>query len=163
MTRGRTGRLKSPAGSCEEAGMSRRSPRRLVALSSLALWACSSPAPAPAAGAAAKAEPAKAEPAKVEDAGDPSLPAELSEEELREVLEPLKTAVRQTCNGIDRASERVEVELTIAGKTGAVSHTVVRHDGGNPPLGACVAKELARGTFKKVRKATTRTVVAINF
>lgn len=141
--------------------MSRRPARSLLALSSLALWACSSPAPTPAAGEATKAAPAKVEPA--EEAGDPSLPAELTEEELREVLEPLKTAVRQTCNGIDRASERIEVELTISGKSGAVSHTVVRHDGGNPPLGACVAKELARGTFKKVRKATTRTVVAINF
>ncbi len=141
--------------------MSRRPSRSLVALSSLALWACSSPAPTPAASEPAKAAPAKVEPA--EEAGDPSLPAELSEEDLREVLEPLKTAVRQTCNGIDRASERIEVELTISGKSGAVSHTVVRHDGGNPPLGACVAKELARGTFKKVRKATTRTVVAINF
>ena len=141
--------------------MSRRPARSLLALSSLALWACSSPAPTPTAGAPVKAEPAKVEPA--EDAGDPSLPAELTDEDLREVLDPLKTAVRQTCNGIDRASERIEVELTISGKSGAVSHTVVRHDGGNPPLGACVAKELARGTFKKVRKATTRTVVAINF
>lgn len=141
--------------------MSRRPARSLLALSSLALWACSSPAPTPTAGAPAKAEPAKVEPA--EDAGDPSLPAELTDEDLREVLDPLKTAVRQTCNGIDRASERIEVELTISGKSGAVSHTVVRHDGGNPPLGACVAKELARGIFKKVRKATTRTVVAINF
>lgn len=141
--------------------MSRRPARSLLALSSLALWACSSPAPTPTAGAPAKAEPAKVEPA--EDAGDPSLPAELTDEDLREVLDPLKTAVRQTCNGIDRASERIEVELTISGKSGAVSHTVVRHDGGNPPLGACVAKELARGVFKKVRKATTRTVVAINF
>jgi len=141
--------------------MSRRPARSLLALSSLALWACSSPAPTPTAGAPAKAEPAKVEPA--EDAGDPSLPAELTDEDLREVLDPLKTAVRQTCNGIDRASERIEVELTISGKSGAVSHTVVRHDGGNPPLGACVAKELARGTFKRVRKATTRTVVAINF
>lgn len=141
--------------------MSRRPARSLLALSSLALWACSSPAPTPTAGAPVKAEPAKVEPA--EDAGDPSLPAELTDEDLREVLDPLKTAVRQTCNGIDRASERIEVELTISGKSGAVSHTVVRHDGGNPPLGACVAKELARGVFKKVRKATTRTVVAINF
>lgn len=141
--------------------MSRRPARSLLALSSLALWACSSPAPTPTAAAPAKAEPVKVEP--VEDAGDPSLPAELTDEDLREVLDPLKTAVRQTCNGIDRASERIEVELTISGKSGAVSHTVVRHDGGNPPLGACVAKELARGIFKKVRKGTTRTVVAINF
>jgi hypothetical protein len=141
--------------------MSRRPARSLLALSSLALWACSSPAPTSTAAAPAKAEPAKVEP--VEDAGDPSLPAELTDEDLREVLDPLKTAVRQTCNGIDRASERIEVELTISGKSGAVSHTVVRHDGGNPPLGACVAKELARGIFKKVRKGTTRTVVAINF
>lgn len=142
--------------------MSLGSRHRLVALSSLALWACSSPAPAPAGEPPpVKAEPAAAAP--VEKAGDPSLPAELTEAELREVLEPLKVAVRQTCNGIDRAKERVEVELTIAGRTGAVSHTTVRHDGGNPALGSCVAKELARATFKPTRKATTRTLVAINF
>lgn len=130
--------------------------RRLsLVLSVSVLSACSAPAAAPAVAAA----PAKAEAA---EPAPEQLPG-LSDEQLREVLEPLKEPVRQTCNGIDRASEHVEVELTIAGKSGAVTHTVVRQDGGNAPLGACVAKELARATFPTARRPSTRTVVAINF
>ncbi len=136
--------------------MSQGSRRLVLALCLLAPSACSSPAAAPA--VASAPAPAKAAPAEVAD----DLPG-LSDEAIKGVLDPLKDPVRQTCNGIDRASEHVEVELTIAGKSGAVTHTVVRQDGGNAALGACVAKELARATFPTARRPSTRTVVAINF
>lgn len=91
------------------------------------------------------------------------LPAELTSEDLREVLEPLKVDVRHTCKGVARAKERVEVELTIAGPSGAVKHASVSLDGGNPELASCVANELSRAVFKPTRKAVTRTTVGINF
>lgn len=138
--------------------MSSGSLRSILALS-IVVAACSSPA-APSTGQVAAAAPKLEAKAAPEPGSD--LP-ELSEADLKAVVEPAKVAARQTCNGIDRGGERVEVELTIAGKSGAVSHTSVWHDGGNPALATCVANELARVVFKPSRKASTRTAVTVTF
>lgn len=131
-----------------------------------ALAACSSP-PGPTQGdapPAVKADPGEREEVALASNAAPSeLPAELTADELREVLEPVKVDVRHTCKGMARTRERVEVELTIAGASGAVTHTNVSLSGGNPELAACVAGELARAKFKPTRKAVTRTTVAVNF
>lgn len=123
--------------------------------------ACSSPASAPAEKSADKpkegAVVAAASPAPRAE------PAGLSAEELKEVLEPAKVAARQTCRAVSRGGERVEVELTIAGSTGSVSHTSVWQDAGNPGLASCVAGELGRVKFKPSQRASTRSPVAIQF
>lgn len=91
------------------------------------------------------------------------LPAELTADDLKEVLDPVKVTARQTCRPMSRGGERVEVELTIAGSTGAVSHTSVWQDAGNPPLANCVAGELGRVRFKPTQRTSTRSPVAIQF
>lgn len=135
---------------------------RPILVVSLLAVACSSPAPAPSGGVVAAAE-VKAAPTPAPEAGRSDLPAELGEAELREAVEPAKVAARRTCNGVDRGGERIEVELTIAGSSGVVSHTSVWHDGGNPALATCVANELARAVFKPTRRASTRTTVSVTF
>ncbi len=130
----------------------------LFSLLAASLAACSSPAPTPDPIAQAKAAP----PPEAADVRS-DLPPELSEEDLRQVLDPLKVDARRTCNGVNHGKEMVEIELTIAGSTGIVSHTSVALDGGNPALGTCVANELARAVFKPTRKASTRTRVKVTF
>ena len=139
----------------------------VLASSLLACWACSSPpapaadkpaAPTKAADPAGGAVVAAASPAPRSD-----LPPELSVDALKEVLEPVKVAARQTCRAMSRGGERVEVELTIAGSTGAVSHTSVWQDAGNTALADCVAGELRRARFAPTQKASTRQPVAIQF
>lgn len=136
-----------------------------VTILMFALSGCSSPPASPA----EQSPPAKSEPEAAKEValaanpGRADLPAELSSDELREVLEPIKVDARHTCKGMARTRERVEVELTIAGSSGAVTHTNVSLNGGNPALASCVANELARAVFKPTRKAATRTTVAVNF
>jgi hypothetical protein len=131
----------------------------------LVLAGCSSPPPSPAVGAqpAKSVEAPKQEVALAASQARSDLPAELSSDALREVLEPVKVDARHTCKGLARSRERIEVELTIAGASGAVTHTNIGLNGGNPELASCVAKELARATFTPTRKAATRTTVAVNF
>jgi hypothetical protein len=126
----------------------------------LLVWGCSSPPPAPQVELAPAVDRTPA-PAEAPERSD--LPAELSAAALKEVVEPARTDVRHTCKGVARSRERVEVELTIAGASGKVSHTSVWHDGGNPELAKCAANELQRLVFEPTRKAATRTTVAINF
>lgn len=102
--------------------------------------------------------------AKKAAAADPPAPPEpgLTHEALSAVLEPAKIDVRRTCRPLTRQRERVDVDLTIVGASGAVTHTNIRLNGGNPELARCVANELARVTFPPAPRVT-RATVSITF
>ena len=133
---------------------------RPLLASLLLAFACSSPPASAPAEKAPKDDGTKVAAATPAPRAEPAGP---SAEELKEVLEPAKVAARQTCRAVSRGGERVEVELTIAGSSGAVSHTSVGQDGGNPGLANCVAGELGRVKFKPNERTSTRTPVAIQF
>ncbi|MEZ4449052.1 MAG: hypothetical protein R3B09_06170 [Nannocystaceae bacterium] len=111
--------------------------------------------------AAAKEAAAKEAAAKEAAAPAPAEPG-LSADQLKGVLDGAKIDVRRTCAPLARLRERVDVDLTIAGSSGAVANTNVAVNGGNPELASCVAGELARLSFPKAAKVT-RTTVSITF
>jgi predicted Zn finger-like uncharacterized protein len=86
---------------------------------------------------------------------DPSLPASLTQPEVRNGINPHKAAAK-TCGSKHgaKAGEKVTVKLSISGSSGTVSSASAMGKHAGTPLGNCVAAALKKATFKKFQKTS---------
>lgn len=94
---------------------------------------------------------------------DSSLPEKLELSDIQAGVNPVKANAKSNCAKHSKGGEKVSIKLSISGPTGNVLSSSVVDAAGNDQLANCVAAELKKATFKKVKKEQIGTQVSVGF
>jgi predicted Zn finger-like uncharacterized protein len=94
---------------------------------------------------------------------DSSLPDKLELPDIQAGVNPAKAAAKTNCSKHAKGGEKVSIKLSISGPSGTVLSSTVVDAAGNDGLANCVAAELKKATFKKVKKEQIGTQVSVSF
>lgn len=108
-------------------------------------------------------EPQTKSKAKPQKPAADELPHKLTLAQLKQGTSATKKAAQRVCSSLADPGTKLQVKLSITGKTGSVAKAHALGSAAGTQLGTCVAKELAASTFPKVAAPQQGTVVTIRF